>query len=96
MAENGGRLLGLYDELTTFLTQLNLYLRKGLSLTHEMAIFTTLQWPLMELEIIVIIASICEVCFSFILYTWKLLLNFSPGENHILRYISSKFAFYAV
>ena len=42
MAENGGRLLGLYDELTTFLTQLNLYRGKGLSLTHEMAIFLQL------------------------------------------------------
>ena len=42
MAENGGRLLGLYDELTTFLTQLNLYRGKGLSLTHEMAVFLQL------------------------------------------------------
>lgn len=31
MALNGGRLLGLYDELSTFLTQLNLYRGKGLS-----------------------------------------------------------------
>ena len=46
MAENGGRLLGLYDELTT---QLNLYRGKGLSLTREMAIFLQLlQWPLMD------------------------------------------------
>ena len=42
MALNGGRLLGLYDELTTFLTQLNLYRGKGLSLTHEMAVFLQL------------------------------------------------------
>ena len=42
MSENGGRLLGLYDELTTFLTQLNLYRGKGLSLTHEMAVFLQL------------------------------------------------------
>ena len=32
MAVNGGRLLGLY-ELSTFLTQLNLYRGKGLSLS---------------------------------------------------------------
>ena len=42
MAKNGGRLLGLYDELTTFLTQLNLYRGKGSSLTHEMAVFLQL------------------------------------------------------
>ena len=42
MSENGGRLLGLYDELTNFLTQLNLYRGKGLSLTHEMAVFLQL------------------------------------------------------
>ena len=42
MAANGGRLLGLYDELTTFLTQLNLYRGKGLTLSHELAIFLQL------------------------------------------------------
>lgn len=42
MAANGGRLLGLYDELTTFLTQLNLYRGKGLALSHELAIFLQL------------------------------------------------------
>ncbi len=42
MATNGGRLLGLYDELSTFLTQLNLYRGKGLSLSHELAIFLQL------------------------------------------------------
>ena len=30
MAANDGRLLGLYDELSTFLSQLNLYRGKGL------------------------------------------------------------------
>ena len=42
MAANGGRLLGLYDELSTFLSQLNLYRGKGLSLSHELAIFLQL------------------------------------------------------
>ena len=42
MAANGGRLLGLYDELSTFLTQLNLYRGKGLSLSHELAVFLQL------------------------------------------------------
>ena len=42
MALNGGRLLGLYDELSTFLTQLNLYRGKGLNLTHELALFLQL------------------------------------------------------
>ena len=42
MAANGGRLLGLYDELSTFLTQLNLYCGKGLNLSHEMALFLQL------------------------------------------------------
>lgn len=42
MSLYGGRLLGLYDELSTFLTQLNLYRRKGLNLTHELALFLQL------------------------------------------------------
>ena len=42
MAANGGRLFGLYDELTTLLTQLNLYRGKGLALSHELAIFLQL------------------------------------------------------
>lgn len=42
MAENDGRLLGLYDELTTFLTQINLYKSKGLSDSHDLAVFLQL------------------------------------------------------
>ena len=42
MAANDGRLLGLYDELTSFLTQLNLYRGKGLTLSHELALFLQL------------------------------------------------------
>ena len=42
MAANGGRLLGLYDELSTFLSQLNLYRGKGLNLSHELALFLQL------------------------------------------------------
>ena len=42
MAANGGRLFGLYDELATFLTQLNLYRGKRLSLSHELALFLQL------------------------------------------------------
>ena len=42
MAANGGHLLGLYDELSTFLSQLNLYRGKGLTLSHELALFLQL------------------------------------------------------
>ena len=42
MAVNGGQLLGLYDEFSTFLTQLNLYKGKGLNLMHELALFLQL------------------------------------------------------
>jgi len=42
MSENGCRLLGLYDELSAFLSQLNLYRGKGLLDTHEMAVFLQL------------------------------------------------------
>ena len=38
MAANQGRLLGLYDELTSILTQLKLYRGKGLTLSHELAL----------------------------------------------------------
>lgn len=39
MASNKGRLLGLYDELSSFLSQLNLYRGKGVTLSHELALF---------------------------------------------------------
>ena len=42
MAANGGRLLGLYDELSTFLLLLNLYRGKGLTLSHDLALFLLL------------------------------------------------------
>ena len=42
MAANGGRLFGLYDELATFLTQLNLYRGKGLVVSHELALILQL------------------------------------------------------
>ena len=39
MAENGGRLLGIYDELSTFLTKIKLYSSCGLMDSHELAMF---------------------------------------------------------
>ena len=35
MAENDDKLLGLYDELSSFLTGINLYNFKGLSESHD-------------------------------------------------------------
>ena len=42
MSCNGGRILGMYDELTTFLTQINLYCGRGLADSHELALFLQL------------------------------------------------------
>lgn len=42
MHRNSNRILGMYDELTTFLTQLNVYQGKGLSNSHELALFLQL------------------------------------------------------
>ena len=42
MAENYSKLLGLYDELSTFLTQINLYKSRGLSDSHDLAVFLQL------------------------------------------------------
>ena len=42
MNENSGRLLGFYDELSAFLTQINLYRGRGLSDSHELALFLQL------------------------------------------------------
>lgn len=42
MADNSGRLLGLYDELSSFLTRLNLFRGKGLSDSHELSMFLEL------------------------------------------------------
>ena len=42
MAENHSKLLGLYDELSTFLTQINLYKSRGLTDSHDLAVFLQL------------------------------------------------------
>ena len=42
MADNGGRLLGLYDELSSFLTKIKLYSSRGLTDSHELAMFLEL------------------------------------------------------
>ena len=39
MATNNNKLLGLYDELSTFLSQINVYRGKGLSESHDLATF---------------------------------------------------------
>lgn len=46
MAENHSKLLGLYDELSSFLTQINLYKSRGLSDSHDLALF--LQRPSLD------------------------------------------------
>jgi len=42
MHENGGRLLGLFDELTAFLTKIRLYNTRGITDSHELAMFLEL------------------------------------------------------
>jgi len=42
MAENNGKLLGLYDELTSFLSRMNLCKSKGTSDSHDIATFLKL------------------------------------------------------
>ena len=42
MNENSARLLGLYDKLSAFLAQINLYQGQGLSDSHELALFLQL------------------------------------------------------
>ena len=42
MSDNSGRLIGLYDELPSFLTTINLFRGRGLSDTHELAMFLEL------------------------------------------------------
>ena len=39
MSEKHGKLIGLYDELAMFLSQINVFRSKGLSDSHEMAVF---------------------------------------------------------
>lgn len=42
MSENHCKLLGLYDELSTFLTQINVYRGKGISDSHDLSTFLSL------------------------------------------------------
>lgn len=42
MSENDWKLLGMYDELSSFLTQINLYKARGLSESHDLAVFLQL------------------------------------------------------
>ena len=42
MQDNNFKLLGLYDELSMFLTQINVFKGRGASETHELAVFLQL------------------------------------------------------
>ena len=42
MHSNGSRILGLYDELSAFLSQINLYKGRSLSDSHELSLFLQL------------------------------------------------------
>ena len=42
MSKNGGRLLGMFDELSSFLTKIKLYSSRGLTDSHELAMFLEL------------------------------------------------------
>lgn len=42
MAENSGRLLAMYDELSAFLTKVNLFRGRSLADSHDLAIFLEL------------------------------------------------------
>ena len=42
MSENGNKLIGIYDEITHFLTQINVFRNRGLSDTHDLAMFLQL------------------------------------------------------
>ena len=42
MSANNGCLLGLYDELMTFMSQVNIYRQKGLVNSHELATILSL------------------------------------------------------
>ena len=42
MSENGGRLLGMVDELSSVLTNIKLYSRRSLTDSHELAVFLEL------------------------------------------------------
>ena len=57
MSDNSGRLIGLYDELSSFLTRINLFRGRGLSDTHELAMFLELynanEWTPPQVRIVV-------------------------------------------
>ena len=42
MSDNHGKLVGLYDELAMFLSQINVFRSRGLSDSHELALFLQL------------------------------------------------------
>ena len=42
MATNHSKLLGIYDELSTFLAQINVFRGKGLSDSHDLSTFLSL------------------------------------------------------
>ena len=42
MCDNSNKIIGIYEELTHFLTQINIYRNRGLSDTHDLAMFLQL------------------------------------------------------
>ena len=65
MAENHSKLLGLYDELSTFLTQINLYKSQGISDSHDLALFLQLY---NGQQVCVVVFLLVHVWFTCMLY----------------------------
>ena len=66
MADNDGRLLALFDELSTFLTKIRLYSSRGLTDSHELSMFLELYnanpWTRttgMKVHLVRLLVSLC-------------------------------------
>ena len=78
MSDNSGRLIGLYDELSSFLTRINHFRGRGLSDTHELAMFLELynanEWTRTTGKTVsfgAIYTSLCPIT-KCTLHMWKL------------------------
>ena len=94
MEKNHWKLLGLYDELSVFLSQVNIFRGRGLSDSHELAVFLQLYgadpWVRRTGEFICVVSYDTLSCYNYNVHAWYQILfslavsgeaNFSMGHT---------------
>ena len=94
MNENGGKLLGIYDEITTFLTQINLYKSKGHTDSHD--VYNCIMAILGQGKLVgfVLLKALLPVCMKYTARDESPVANIARGEAVFVTRLSSRAVYF--